>query len=1181
MRVVRRYGWHGAAIVAVALAVAGAAAAPALALEPWWHLTTSARPSVLKPGGEDTIGFRASNIGNAPTSTENSVGEQTPVVIEATLPPGLSVQRLPTAPGAPEEPDVTLHRFPETELGNQQCSEPSLRRLRCSYETFFGPVLPYEFVEMSVAVDVEGGASGGLSTMSVVGGGATAASSKRRLVVDTAQPAFGVEEQSFSIVPEEEGGTVDARAGSHPYQLTTNFALNQTADPVSPPAMPKDLKFTLPPGLVANAATFPRCSEVAFLAEGPGNGFADLCANDAAVGVVDLTIREPEFGNRATATYPVPVFNLNPKQGEPARFGFYFNGLTVTIDFSLRTGGDYGATATVSNITEISNFLAETLTIWGVPGESTHDTTRGWGCVAGGFYQFNGSPPCNPAQQSHPTPFLTLPTSCAGPFTATVEGDSWPTKADPEGKRLAEGPQNSTSLHDESERPLGITSCNQLPFSPFIEVAPDVQEASTSTGLSVHVRVPQEANENAQGLASSSVKDITVALPEGFAINPAGANGLEACSEAGVGFLGQTEFNPETEHGDETMLFTPTLPNPFCPTAAKVGTVEITSPLLPPTQHVKGAVYIATQNQNPFGSLIAMYIVAEDPVSGVLVKLPGEVHLTDSGQLVTTFKNSPQVPFEDAELHFFGGERAPLSTPSHCGTYTTNATFTPWSGQESVASQSHFEITGGPHGGPCPGAQLPFSPSLTGGTMDVNAGRFSPLTTTIGREDGDQNLQSVQLHMPAGLEGILKGVKLCPEAQANEGTCGPESQIGETTVSAGVGSDPVSIKGGRVYLTEKYKGAPFGLSIVNPVKAGPFDLEHDTSNPGQQPACDCLVVRAKIEVDPHTADLTVTTDPSGPHAIPDLIDGVPAQIQKVNVLINRDHFTFNPTNCGALKMTSTIASDGGATAAAAVPFQVTNCAGLKFTPKFSVATAAKSSKADGASLVFKISYPAGAMGTQSWFKEAKFDIPKQLPARLTTLQKACVAQVFEVNPAACPAASLIGHAVVRTPVLPVPLAGPVYFVSYGNLRFPDAVVVLQGYGVTVDLVGETFIDGKTGVTSATFASTPDVPFESIEVTIPRGPTSEFGANLPASAKGSFCGQKLKMPVEFKAQNGLEVHESAPVAVTGCAKAKVLSRAQKLTKALKACRKKPKAKRALCVHRARSQYGPRKRHAKKK
>jgi hypothetical protein len=1139
-------------MLAIAVAI-GVSAPSAFAATPWWHFTSSVRPAILKPGSEGIIGFRALNLGDAPTTTENAKGEPTPVIIAATLPTGLVVK------------EATLHQFPETELGGSTCSEPAPRRVECIYEASlggFGPLTEYEYIEMSVAVAVENDASGGVSAAEVSGGGAASARLDRPVAVGETPPAFGTEEGGFSIVPEEEGGAVDARAGSHPFQLTTNFALNQTDDTLSPPALARDLRFSLPPGLVANAAVFPRCGELAFLTKGPGDGFGDLCPSDTALGVVDLTIKEPEHGNEPTATYPVPVFNLTPRLGEPVRFGFYFLGIAVPIDFSLRTGGDYGATATVGNITEAANFLSETLTIWGVPGESVHDESRGWSCLAAHFYQFQGKPPCTPSLQTNPAPFLTLPTSCAAPFAATVEGDSWPTKTDPTGVRFADSPQDGYSLQDGLGRPIGLTTCNQLPFSPFIEVAPDVQEASTSTGLTVHVRVPQEVNENALGRASSSVKDITVALPEGMAVNPAGGNGLEACSESQVGFTGSGEFNPDTEPGNETLLFTPTLPSPFCSTASKIGTVDIVSPLLPATQHLKGAVYLADQNQNPFGSLIAAYIVAEDPISGVLVKLPGEVHLTEAGQLVTTFKNSPELPFEDAELHFFGGERAPLATPSHCGTYVANATFSPWSGTEPVSSQSSFEITAGPHGGQCPSGSLPFAPSLTSGATNTNAGSFSPLTTTIGREDGNQDMQSVQLHMPPGLEGALSGVQLCAEAQANEGTCGPQSLIGETTVSAGVGSDPVSVTGGRVYLTEKYDGAPFGLSIVNPVKAGPFDLEHDTSNPGQNPACDCVVVRAKIVIDPITAQLTVTTDSSGPHAIPRMIDGIPLQIKKVNVLINRPGFTFNPTNCDPFAIGGVISGYEGGSQSVSTPFQTTNCALLKFAPKFTVSTSGTTSKANGASLFVKLTYPSGAFGSYANVAKVKVSLPKQLPSRLTTLQKACKAETFAVNPVSCPKESIVGHAKVITSVVPVPLTGPAYFVSHGGEAFPDLTIVLQGYGITVDLVGSTQI--KHGVTTTTFKATPDVPFSSFELTLPQGKFSALAANA------NLCASKLAMPTEFTAQNGALLKQTTPIAVSGC-KRKLTNR-QLLAKALAACRKKGRpSKRMSCEKRARKRY----------
>jgi hypothetical protein len=364
-------------------------------------------------------------------------------------------------------------------------------------------------------------------------------------------------------------------------------------------------------------------------------------------------------------------------------------------------------------------------------------------------------------------------------------------------------------------------------------------------------------------------------------------------------------------------------------------------------------------------------------------------------------------------------------------------------------------------------------------------------------------------------------VKLCGEAEANAGTCGPESEIGETIVSVGVGNDPFTVKGGKVYITGPYKGAPFGLSIVNPAVAGPFNLGK-------------VIVRAKIEVNPTTAALTITSDNEGPYKIPQYIDGIPLQIKHVNVTITRPGFTFNPTNCNRMEITGSLSSTEGATDALSLPFQATNCAALGFAPKFAASTSGRTSRADGASLSVKLTYPSGSLGSQANIKEVKVELPKQLPSRLTTLQKACTAAQFHANPAGCPAASVIGHAKAITPLVPVPLEGPAYFVSNGGEAFPNLIVVLQGYGVTIDLVGDTFIS-KAGITSSTFKTVPDAPVGSFELTLPEGPTSALATD------GNLCTSKLVMPTSFVAQNGAETHQSTKIAVAGCAKHKQASK----------------------------------------
>jgi hypothetical protein len=1002
------------------------------------------------------------------------------------------------------------------------CTVESESAVSC---TFTSVLVPYEEIEMRIAVEVDEEAHPSEENeITVSGGEAPEASLSRALTISGEATPFGVED--YELVNEEVGGAPDRQAGSHPFQQTTTIDVNQLADTnpleneehkakVDPPALAKDLSFRWPPGLIGNPTSVPRCTLAQFLTVAPPPALAQTneCPADSAVGVASVTIEEPAL--ISTATFTEPLFNLEPLPGEPARFGFdvVIANAPVYIDPALRSGSDYGITVSSNNITQTAAFLSARVTVWGVPGAPEHAAERGWGCLI--EIESRGTRPdlCTHSEEQHPPAFLSLPTSCTGPSLSTVEGDSW-TGADE--RQQAHLPRLLEPLA-QSELP-GLVGCNRLPFAPEVKVKADGEQTSKPTGLDVDVHVPQEGQLNGAGLAQSAIRDITVTLPEGVTLNPSAADGLQGCSESQIG------YEPGHSSPPSELQFTPRIESPFCPDASKVGEVTIKTPLLPAGQPLKGFVYLASpQNfqtfpqENPFGTHVAMYIVAEDPVSGSLVKLPGRVTLNETtGQIESTFENTPQLAFEDAEVHFFGGERAPLATPSHCGTYTTNATFTPWSGGQAVHGSSSFQVTSGPNGSVCPGASLPFAPSLSSGTTNNNAGSFSDLTTTLSRPDGNQNISSVTLHYPAGLSGLLSSVKLCGEAEANAGTCGPESEIGETIVSVGVGGDPFTVTGGKVYITEKYDGAPFGLSIVNPAKAGPFNLQEGRP----------VVVRAKIEVDPLTTALTITTDPSGSHVIPTIIEGFPLQIQHVNVLVNRPGFTFNPTNCNPTAITGMIASAEGANSPVAVPFQVTNCASLKFEPKFSVSTSGKTSKAKGASLTARVAYPNATPGSYANITKVKVELPKSLPSRLTTLQKACTNAQFELNPANCPVASKIGYAIVHTPLLPVPLEGPVIFVSHGGEAFPSLTMVLQGYGVTVDLVGTTFIS-KSSVTSTTFKTVPDQPFSSFELTLPEGPYSALTAN------GNLCTSKLIMPSEFVGQNGAEFKQNTPIVVSNC------------------------------------------------
>ena len=1079
----------GGAVAVMLVALAMLACAGQAFAAPMWSVRPIFTPGHIAPGASGEMIVSATNLGDGAFTVSGA----TPVKISAQLPQGVTV--------------TSIEDWGETAFNGRSKKLAwvcDLAALSCEStgktSGSSGFIYPYETSEMVLWVTVAANAQPGLKAkLFASGGGAGPGSSEDVIPIGSEPVKFGVER--FEQVPYNEDGSIDTQAGSHPFQLTTTLAFNEafekenehTSPKPAPLAMPKELAFDLPPGLVGNPTAIPQCPINKFQPSSLSN--STECSPGTAVGVISITLsfHELEFGNYFAQPVELvePVYNLTPSPGEPARFGFLVEtglgpNVPVFLDTSVRTGGNYGVVVEVHNIPETLWFLGAQLSFWGVPGNPLHNIARGL-CMFG-----VGGQACTPeGEPLVESPVLTLPTSCTGlsdPLTATMEAASW----EHPGERLG----SEYVLHETSGNQLGLDGCNRLEFNPSVSVTPDSQDGSSATGLTVGIHLPQEAILSPKGLAEANVQNTTVTLPAGVAVNPSASDGLQACSEAQVGLSSAGAAS--------------------CPEASKVGTVEITSPLV--TEPVVGAVYLAEQNANPFGSLLALYIVAEDHAAGILIKVAGEVKLNAvTGQLVSTFDNTPQLPFEDLKLHFFGGARAPLTSPAQCGNYITTASIEPWSANPAAEASSEFQITTGPNGTPCANP-LPFDPSLTAGSTNIQSGAFSPFTMTMSREDGQQNLDAVQLHMPPGLLGTLSSVKLCEEPQADMGTCGPESLIGETIVSVGLGSEPFSVTGGKVYITGPYEGAPYGLSIVNPAKAGPFNLG-------------TVIVRAKIAVDPITAALTITTDASGPYAIPQILDGIPLQIKHVNVTINRPGFTFNPTNCDPAAITGTLTSSQGASSALSVPFQVTNCATLAFKPIFDVSTAGKTSRAKGASLHVKLAYPKATAGTQANIRSVKVDLPKQLPSELKTLQKACPDFTFEEDPANCSPESRIGTAHATTPILPVALTGPVYFVSHAGLKFPELVIVLSGYGTTVQLHAETFIS-KTGITSSTFRTIPDVPVNTFELTLPQGKYSAL-----AAPTNKLCKEALLMPTAFTAQNGLTIHQNTPITTTGCTKTK--------------------------------------------
>ena len=1088
--------------------------APALAASSYLRLSTSYAPTNLPPGGKGSVIVTAVNLG------DTVLGAGTVLVDK--LPPGLTATKVSA---------YLTNKVTES----LQCTIVSAAEVTCSDASYALPPLTAVKVVIGVQVGTEVSAS---NKAEATGPGGHA--STEQPVRVSPQPA-PYEVEKYAIEPEEEGGAPDTRAGSHPFQLTTTLGVTQTHQE-EPVALTKNLQFDLPPGLIGNPKATKTCSQTEFnTILTTGKAPTNLCGPDTVVGVAQVTIEEPNAFKTGSGARTVPIFNLEPAPGEPARFGLLVLKDAVVLDTSVRTGSDYGIVVTAKSSSEVAGLVSTSATFWGVPGDPRHDSDRGWACAAGGENS-EGPAVCEAqekqekeaqekekAEGKEPAPFLSLPTSCGTPLVAPTQIQSW-----------VPGAQYLPPF--QSEFSESLEGCNQLPFNPSISVTPETQSGSSPTGLAVNVEVPQPETPNS--LAESAVRSTTVALPEGIELSPAAAGGLLACSAPQVGFIGANESS-QTENDQ----FSPELAS--CPEAAKVGTVSIESPDL--ANPLTGAAYLASQDTNPFQSPLVLYLIARDPVSGVLVKLAGSVSPNPTtGQLVSTFANTPQVPFKSLKLNFFGGGRASLSTPPGCGTYTTTSSFVPWSGNPAATPSSAFAITSGPGGSGC--TSHPFSPSFQAGVTNNQAAAFSPFTLTIGNPDGDQALGSLTMHLPPGAAALLSSVTPCPEPQAAENACGPESLIGHSSASSGLGGEPYTLPG-SVYLTGPYKGAPFGLSVVTPAVAGPFNLGDVT-------------VRSTINVNPETAAVTITSDP-----FPTIIKGVPTQLKQINVTVDRPGFEFNPTSCNRMSVAGTLTGAAGASVPVTSPFQVANCASLPFAPKLTATAGGQASKNNGASL--NVLVTSAGLG-QDNISKVDLTLPQVLPSRLSTIQKACVLAVFNANPAACDEGSVIGKATIHTPVLKNALTGPAYLVSHGGAAFPDVEFVLQGEGITLVLDGKT--DIKKGVTYSRFESAPDAPFTSFVTELPTGPHSALTAYVPASKKYSLCGTPLAMPTEITAQNGDVIKQTTNIVPTGCkgVLSYKVSRAQLLAKALKQCRKdKRKSKKLACERQAQRKYGAKK------
>jgi hypothetical protein len=847
----------------------------------------------------------------------------------------------------------------------------------------------------------------------------------------------------------------------------------------------RNVLVNLPPGFVGNNTAVPTCTAARLLTAMPQAPHLPDCPAASAVGQIRF-----DFAGSLQVS---PLYNMEvTSPGIVAELGFKVFAFSQVIAIRVRPD-DSGLAITSPDIEQGGEVRDVSVTVWGVPASHEHDRERQFVCNGSCEDEFGGSLPAGGSAK----PFLSNPTSCE-PHIAHMEADSWEA---PEEWSYAEAEVTPT------------TECERVPFAPSIEVQPTTSTVESPSGLDISLDVPQEWGVP-YTLSTANLKDSKLSLPVGYTVNPSSGSGLGVCTVA--------QFESETYSSVAA-----------CPPESKIGTVDVETPVL--AEKLTGNIYIAKPFENKFDSLLGLYIVVKDPVRGIVVRLAGHIEPDElTGQIVATFNNNPQVPFSRFTLKLRQGQTSPLVSPPVCGSYFAEANLTPWSTPltPQLVDSPPFSITQG-IGGVCPsGGALPFNPRIIAGTANNNASTYTPMYIRITRNDGEREITRFTSILPAGLTANLTGIPFCPNAnveaakhvsgaqEETEPSCPVSSEIGHTLVGAGVGS-VLAYTPGKVYMAGPYNGAPFSIVAITSARVGPFDLG-------------TVVVREALDINPETAVVTVDAKASDP--IPHIIDGIVVHVRDIRVYIDRANFMINPTNCNPLTFAATVVGAGAdpANRADQVPvtisnhFQATNCQSLAFKPRFKVVTSGKTSRRNGASLTVKLTYPKSAQGTQTNIRSVKVDLPKRLPSRLTTLQKACPDSVFAVDPARCQASSIVGHATAVTPILPVPLSGPAYFVSHGGVKFPELVIVLEGYGVTIDLHGETFIS-KAGVTSSTFRAIPDEPVSSFELTLPQGPVSALAAN------GNLCKSRLVMPTAFAAQNGMVIHQSTKISVTGCAK----------------------------------------------
>ena len=1037
------------------------AAVEAASAAPQWSVDTRRGPTVVESGGIAEYRLIVTNIGDAA-----SVGD---VTAQIELPTGLTATSL--------QPDWTYVS------GNDDwsCDLPSLtctNRDSITSGRIARPIL--------LMVSADPGASGVLAGEVAVSGGGAPTSGEAALTapIGESSTAFGIADGSFfADVFEPFGETPERQAGAHPHRAIFEFGFNTVSrsgelfgSPLTwtePTGTVRDIDVALPPGLVGNPEALPKCHPNELAADSRG-----ACPIATQVGVIDIELNQGfEVGTIHRA-----VFNMVPPKGTLADLAFSVDSYPVHIVASLDPR-DYSIRTRVVKANETMPVRFQKLTLWGVPGDWSHDNDRiSPGAFGPGqpnpLYRPPSDPEFDPSQPERlpiplnmpVKPFLTLPSECGVEGVTRMTANSW----DHPGVWTPEmaGPQPAAVL----------SGCERLRFEPSVSVSPTSSVRDAPTGLRVDIEIPQD--EDPSGLGTPPLRDAVVRLPEGMTINPASADGLQACSDTQLG-LGTND--PIT-----------------CPSASKIGTVRAESPVL--EDPVEGSVYVRSQaSDDPqSGDMFRMALVLEDKDRGLLVKLPGRVRAdANTGRLETVFDDNPQLPVQRITVDIKDGQRSPLANPSTCGTKKTEVDLSSWAGHQVSLSDS-YTIT-------CPGASG-FSPTFQAGAVSPTGGTFSPFVAMIDRAEGDQYLSGIRMDMPKGLLAKLKGVELCPDIVAGDGApgvCPAGSRIGTATVGAGSGA-PFYLDG-PMYLTGPYKGAPYGLSVQVHAKAGPFDLG-------------MVKVRQALHVDRSTAEVEVVSDP-----LPQIVKGVPVRLRSADVNVDRPGFTVNPTSCAQKQVAATFTSIQGATSRTSHRFQVGDCQALPFKPRLAMRLTGRNQVRTGRHPGVKAVLRQTGVG-EAGIRKAVVKLPKSLALDPDNAQALCE---FDQGTKPdlenhCPKGAIVGRAKATTPLLNKPLTGNVYFVK--NVRIakrtgnairtlPMIVVALRGE-IAINLRGKSS-SARGGELVNTFDAVPDAPISRFNLNIHGGSNGILAVTRTSRAKINLCARPKShvADVDMNGHNG--------------------------------------------------------------